>query len=1261
MPCSITFLSRQTRALLSVLFLLVASFNAFAQDQITVYGTVFDHFTRKKLDGAVVTVYKNGGKLQEVKTNASGKYELSLDYAAEYKIVYSCPTYVGKTIIVNGNNIPEEERLGGHGLDCEANLIPELKGVDYTPLQQPFVIFKFNAAEDNIVADVDHLMSMKDVQARIIAEYEKIKKAAANAEEDFKKRMVEGEAAMTAADYKKAVELFTAALALKAGDAKATARLSDAKMKFDDQEAWRKKNEVYANLIKEGDALFVKKDYAAAKAKFEAATAEKFDEAYPRTKAKECEALIAEAAKKAEEERKAKELEEKYKAAITAADAAFKLEKYEEAKGKYTEASGLKAAEQYPKDQLAACAKKIEELAKKAEEEKRRKEIEAKYTAAIAAADAAFKAGNFEPAKGKYEEALAVKPEEKYPKDQITACVKGMEEQAMKAEEEKKLKELDAKYKAAIAAADASFKAERFDDSKTRYNEALGLKPAEKYPKDQLAAIEKRIAELAKKAEEEKKQKELNDQYNAAIAAADEAFRAKGWDEAKKNYNAALALKAAEKYPKDQLAAIDKAIADEARKAEEEKKQAEINARYEKIIATADDMFKSENYDGARAKYTEASTLKSEEAYPKGKIKEIDALIAEQKRKEEEERRKAELDKRYNDLVAVADKAYDARKYPDAINAYKDASGLKPEEAHPKQRISEIEKLLDDAAREKAEKDRLAQIEKEKEQRYNDLLAKADADFSAKKYAEARASYVDASAIEPDEKKPAQRITEIDKLLAELADQAEQDRLKAEADAAERARLEAERLKERQDKEAVEGRYRELVAAGDLAFNAESFDEARSKYTDALAVKPDEQYPKDRLAQIEERIAQLEKAKADAELAADDERRRMEEQKAIDERYRLMIIEADSTMSAEAYTDARALYTLALDVKPQEVWPQSQIERIDLILAEQERKRREAELAAQKEPEPEPKQQNRRVDRSQEQQAEDFMREAREREERDKYERIKKLKAEVLAETEKDEQAADGRRTASVEGNQQLAGQGASIYEGSQDGRQANLDAVEAQKQALIETEQERIERSRAARMDAYSDKLGTEEQQQRTTVTWDDRHDARVDAAIDEAGAETQRQEDRAENAADRRDQALEQNAAVKGDLLAMDERGDQRAEEGAGRMQDEKEAVQRRQASVANSADDRRANAKEQVDRTPVNQPRDFADYNRSSLAQRYPQGVTEESYTEGNKVIIKRIVVQGNKADEYSKVIAKWGTFYFRNGQSITEQIWLAATEE
>ena len=54
-----------------------------------------------------------------------------------------------------------------------------------------------------------------------------------------------------------------------------------------------------------------------------------------------------------------------------------------------------------------------------------------------------------------------------------------------------------------------------------------------------------------------------------------------------------------------------------------------------------------------------------------------------------------------------------------------------------------------------------------------------------------------------------------------------------------------------------------------------------------------------------------------------------------------------------------------------------------------------------------------------------------------------------------------------------------------------------------------------------------------------------------------------------------------------------------------------------------------------------------------------ILKESYTEGNKVIIRRVVVQGNRANAYSKVIAKWGTYYFKDGQPISEQIWTVNT--
>ena len=56
---------------------------------------------------------------------------------------------------------------------------------------------------------------------------------------------------------------------------------------------------------------------------------------------------------------------------------------------------------------------------------------------------------------------------------------------------------------------------------------------------------------------------------------------------------------------------------------------------------------------------------------------------------------------------------------------------------------------------------------------------------------------------------------------------------------------------------------------------------------------------------------------------------------------------------------------------------------------------------------------------------------------------------------------------------------------------------------------------------------------------------------------------------------------------------------------------------------------------------------------------EGVTENSYKLGNKMVTERIVKIGNKVDKYKKVVSKTAIYYFCNGQSITEVNWRQAT--
>ncbi len=1349
---------RSLRAcLLLCAFLSVAG--VFAQvDNVYVYGTVKDYVSSKKLDGITVTVFKNGGKLAEVVTNASGKYEFNLDYGSDYKLVYSKAGMISKNISIDTKNIPEEERVGGHGMNVEMTLFAELPGIDFSVLQQPIGKAKFDPTTKEVTWDIQYTEQVRAEIARLMKEYDEKKKREANAEEEFAKLMASGDAAMAAADYKKAVDNFTAALGLKAGDAKAAAKLSDARMKLDEAEGAKKNAEKYAALIKEADGFFGKKDYPNALAKYQAASEVK-DDAYPKAKMKECQAFIDELAKKAEEDRKNKERDEKYKTAIAAADAAFKTEKweearnkytdasevkpdekypkdqialiaqkieekakkdaeekakkeldakyaaaiaaadgafksakYEQAKEKYTEATGLKPEEKYPKDQLAAIEKKLEELAKADEEARKAKELDAQYTAVIAAADAAFKQDNFEVAKPKYNEALGLKPKEKYPQDQLAAIERRIAELAKKAEEDQKKaaqKELDDKYNAAVAAGDAAFKQDAFDEAKAKYNEALGLKSQEKYPKDQLAAIERRIAELAQKAEDDKKKKELDDKFNEAIAKADAAFHGEKWDDAREGYNEALKLKAQEKYPKDQLAAIEKAIADAKKRAEDEERQKQIDAKYELLIGSADGLLAQDKLDLAKAKYQEALGVKPDQKYPHTKIAEIDGLLAERARQAEEDRKKKELDDKFNDLVAKADKAYDGKKYAEALNDYKDASGLKPDEQHPKDRIAEINGLLDAAAKDKAEKERLEREAADKEKHYKDLIAAADLAFKTKDYTKAKSGYTDALGVKPDEQHPKDRIAEIEKLLADLAAKNEADSLRAAQEAADRALAEEERRKKQASEDEVQTRYLEAISKGDLAFGSEKFDDARSRYTEAISIKPEEKYPKERLEAIEKLLADRDRAKLDADaaeverlrlederrrkaeadaeaarLAAMDEQARLDAEKAKEAAYLKIIADADAAMGTETYDQARGFYTQALDIKPAEVYPQAQIEKIDKLLAEQERLRQEAELAARQkpdEPPPPPARSSTTVNTKDVSDAEEFMRAARLREEEEKYGRIKKLKADVSDSIRAHTTAWAGRQEGALRENKAYVEGTEKIYAGSDAQRKRNEEELAAQRAALAQRQAEMRGKADESRGAATAENAALTTQLEERDRTLRDKQAERNGSSQQEKDQWSQTQADDASGGRARSEQALAEVSHQHEEQAAVASRGTAGSADRADRVSLEKDQHADRQRQLSNRSEDVRMAAKEQLGNLSMNEQRSFADYNRGELANQYPQGVTEESYTEGNKVIIRRIVVQGNKADEYKKVIGKAGTSYFKNGLSITGWVWSRDTEE
>ena len=492
-------------------------------------------------------------------------------------------------------------------------------------------------------------------------------------------------------------------------------------------------------------------------------------------------------------------MNDKYNAAIAKADAALKIKTYDAAKAGYNEALGFKPAEAYPKTKLAEIEKALADAAAKGAADKDRlakeKELNEKYAAAIAKGDKALAEKTYDAAKTAYNEALVLKAAEKYPKDKI-AEINAILAKEMGA------KELEKKYADAITKGDAALATKDYVNAKTQYSNAVGFKPTEKYPKDKIAEIDKALADLTADKDKLAQQKALEAKYAAAIVKGDKALAAKTYDAAKAAYNEALGAKPSEQYPKDKLAEIEKILAALANKNASEK---ELNDKYNAAIAKADAALKTKTYDAAKAGYNEALGIKPTEKYPKDKITAIDELIA-------KEAGAKELNEKYKAAISKGDAAFNSKDYASAKDFYTEALGLKSTELYPKRQLDIIAQNLADIAKTKAN-----------QEKYKALISKADELFTSKDYTKALASFKEAQTMKPNEPYPTNKIAEINRTLDALS-----------------------RSKEK------EQHYKDLIVKGDKLFITKDYKQSKSAFQDALLIKPTEQYPKDKVAEIDE-------------------------------------------------------------------------------------------------------------------------------------------------------------------------------------------------------------------------------------------------------------------------------------------------------------------------------------------------------------------------------------------------------------------------
>ena len=180
---------------------------------------------------------------------------------------------------------------------------------------------------------------------------------------------------------------------------------------------------------------------------------------------------------------------------------------------------------------------------------------------------------------------------------------------------------------------------------------------------------------------------------------------------------------------------------------------------------------------------------------------------------------------------------------------------------------------------------------KENEAKYNQLIADADKLFMAEDYENALTNYSDALSVpgKSTEVHPNNRIVEIDNILKKKA---KEEMLNQQANQA----------------------YQNVIDAGDSFFASKDYDKAAKKYHEAQSMRPAEQYPKDRLAEIETI------KKAAASKAEYDE----------------LIKSADMFLKQNSLKLAEDKYIKASKLDPSQEYPKLQLEKITTKLKEQE-------------------------------------------------------------------------------------------------------------------------------------------------------------------------------------------------------------------------------------------------------------------------------------------------------------------------------------
>ncbi len=154
---------------------------AIAQrDIIHVFGEVKDMDSMKRIVGVSVTATDTLEPtfVQHATVKRNGTFSVELPLARVYRIVFEAPEHVAKHVIVDARDIPTRESKDGFGMNIVPTLCTFYAGLDYSLLQRPIGVAKYDPITTEVIWDVASIGDTPELYRIFNEQYEAAKKAA---------------------------------------------------------------------------------------------------------------------------------------------------------------------------------------------------------------------------------------------------------------------------------------------------------------------------------------------------------------------------------------------------------------------------------------------------------------------------------------------------------------------------------------------------------------------------------------------------------------------------------------------------------------------------------------------------------------------------------------------------------------------------------------------------------------------------------------------------------------------------------------------------------------------------------------------------------------------------------------------------------------------------------------------------------------------------------------------------------------------------